>query len=174
MPPFAADGATGRVVRRIATSRGFRAVAPRVVPAADRALDRFTGGRVTLSGLLVPTLVVTTTGRRSGRPRPAPLACIPGEDGGWYVVGSNFGREHHPGWTANLLADPRAAVSAGRRRTPVRAELLDAEAKARVWPRLTAVWPAYDDYVASSGRDIRVFHLVPVDGPGEQADQPAR
>lgn len=45
--------------------------------------------------------------------------------------------------------------------TPVRAELLDDDAKARVWPELIAVWPAYDDYVESSGRNIRVFHLAP-------------
>ncbi len=48
--------------------------------------------------------------------------------------------------------------------TPVRAELLDDDAKAAVWPRLVAAWPAYDDYVESSGRNIRVFHLVPAEG----------
>ncbi len=40
----------------------------------------------------------------------------------------------------------------------------DDAAKAAVWPRLVAAWPAYDDYVESSGRNIRVFHLVPVEG----------
>jgi len=42
----------------------------------------------------------------------------------------------------------------------VQARLLDDDEKVEVWPRLTAIWPAYDDYVTSSGRNIRVFHLT--------------
>jgi deazaflavin-dependent oxidoreductase (nitroreductase family) len=108
--------------------------------------------------------VLTTTGRRSGLERETPLACVPDDTGGWWVVGSNFGREQHPAWTANLIARPEATVSFAAKLTPVRAELLDDDAKAAVWPRLVAAWPAYDDYVESSGRNIRVFHLVPVAG----------
>jgi deazaflavin-dependent oxidoreductase (nitroreductase family) len=163
MALFSTDGPVGRVVRRVATSRGFRRVGPSIVPPLDRTLHRLTGGRVVVSRLLVPSLVLTATGRTSGLPRQTPLACVPDDEGGWYVVGSNFGRENHPTWTANLLAEPAATVSYGSRITPVRADLLDADEKERVWPRLTAVWPAFDDYVASSGRDIRVFHLVPAD-----------
>jgi deazaflavin-dependent oxidoreductase (nitroreductase family) len=83
------------------------------------------------------------------------------EDGGWYVVGSNFGQEKHPAWTANLLANPDAAVTTGGKRTDVRARLLDPDEKAEVWPRLIAVWPTYDRYVERSGRDLRVFRLDP-------------
>jgi deazaflavin-dependent oxidoreductase (nitroreductase family) len=87
---------------------------------------------------------------------------VPDEgSGGWWVVGSNFGQEKHPAWTGNLIAEPVATVSYGHRDTTVRAELLDDAAKAAIWPKLTAVWPAYDDYVVSSGRNIRVFHLTP-------------
>ena len=86
--------------------------------------------------------------------------CVPDGDGGWWVVGSNFGREHHPAWTGNLIAEPRATVSFEGRTTEVAAELLDDDAKAEVWPKLVAVWPAYDDYVEASGRNIRVFHLT--------------
>ena len=52
-------------------------------------------------------------------------------------------------------------MSYGKRTTPVTAFLLDDDQKAAVWPKLVQAWPAYDDYVASSGRNIRVFHLVP-------------
>lgn len=161
MPTFSVDGRLGRVVRRVATSPTFRKVGPVVVPGTDRVLHKLTGGRVILSRLLVPSLILTTTGRRSGQARQSPLACVPDDTGGWWVVGSNFGQQAHPAWTANLLADPEATVSFGQRTTAVRAALLDDVEKAEVWPRLTAVWPAYDDYVTSSGRNIRVFHLRP-------------
>lgn len=159
-PPVAAGGRIGRGVRRIATSTAFRRVGPRVVPPVDRMLHRVTGGRVVLSQVLVPSLVLTTTGRRSGLERRTPLACLPGGDG-WWVVGSNFGREEHPAWTSNLLAAPDAVVSYRGADSPVRARLLDDTEKAEVWPRLVGMWPAYDDYVASSGRNLRVFRLEP-------------
>ncbi len=161
MALFSIDGAVGRLTRAVATSAAFRRVGPRLVPRLDRVLHRASGGRIILSRALVPSLLLTTTGRRTGEPRPTPLACLPDGSGGWWVVGSNFGQRPHPAWTANLLAEPVATVSYGGATTRVRAELLDEGAKAEVWPRLVAVWPAYDDYVRSSGRDLRVFHLVP-------------
>lgn len=159
MPRFSADHPVSRLVRKVATSRGFRKVAPQVVPPLDRAVHRLTKGRVSVSAAIVPSLMLTTIGRRSGQPRDTPLACLPEGDGTWYVVGSNFGRENHPAWTANLLANPHATVTVGRRRYEVTATLLDEDEKANVWPRLLAVWPAYDDYTAASGRDLRVFRL---------------
>lgn len=161
MARFKVDGPVGRAMRRMATSKGFRKVGPKVVPALDRTLHKLTGGRVIVSRLLVPSMVLTTTGRKSGLPRESPLACVPDGAGGWWVVGSNFGQEKHPAWTGNLLVDPQATVSFEHKTTPVTARLLSDEEKAEVWPKLTAVWPAYDDYVVSSGRNIRVFSLTP-------------
>ena len=156
------DGVVGRSVRRVATSPAFRRFGPPVVPRVDRVLHRLTRGRFVLSQVLVPSLVLTTTGRKSGVARDVPLACMPGVGGSWFVVGSNFGREHHPAWTSNLLAEPLAVVTFRGATTHVRASLLDDAAKAAVWPSLVALWPAYDDYVESSGRNIRVFELIPV------------
>lgn len=159
MPRFAVDHPVSRAVRRVATSRAFRRVAPSVVPPLDRAVHRLTRGRVGVSDAIVPNLVLTTTGRRSGAPRQSPLACVPDGADGWYVVGSNFGKEHHPAWTTNLIAHPEAAVAFRGATHAVRARLLEDEERGEVWPRLVAVWPAYDDYVAASGRELRVFHL---------------
>lgn len=161
MPQFSATGPMGRATRKVATSAAFRKVAPKVIPPLDKALHRLTGGRVIMSRAMVPSMVLTTTGAKSGLERQSPLACVPDGRNGWWVVGSNFGQQAHPSWTANLLAHPEAGVSFEGTTTPVRAELLDDDAKARVWPELIALWPAYDDYVESSGRNIRVFHLVP-------------
>jgi deazaflavin-dependent oxidoreductase (nitroreductase family) len=151
----------GRVTEWVAASRGFRAVGPKVVPPLDRLLSRLTRGRAVLSGALVPSLVLETRGAKSGQHRTTPLACLPEEDGSFLVVGSNFGRERHPAWTANLRAHPDATVTYRGRTIPVTASRLDSEEKAAVWPRLTAVWPNYDRYTQVSGRDLRVFRLVP-------------
>jgi len=158
---FDVDGPVGRAMQKMATSSWFRKVGPKVVPPMDRVLNRLTGGRVVVSSLLVPSMVLTTTGRKSGEPRVCPLACMPDGDG-WFVVGSNFGRDHHPAWTGNLIAEPRATVTYRGATVPVEAVLLDDTAKAEVWPRLVALWPAYDTYVEVSGRNIRVFRLAPV------------
>jgi deazaflavin-dependent oxidoreductase (nitroreductase family) len=155
------DGVVGRTLQRMAGSAAFARVGPRIVPPVDRALHRLTKGRVLSSRLLVPSLVLTTTGRRSGQRREVPLACLPEPDGSFLVVGSNFGREHHPAWTSNLLDQPAAQVAWRRRVVPVEAHLLDDAEKAAVWPRLVQVWPTYDRYVERSGRNLRVFRLVP-------------
>lgn len=76
-------------------------------------------------------------------------------------MGSNFGTDKHPAWSGNLLTNPEATVSFRGRRRPMKAQLLSAEEKAMVWPRLLTVWPTYDSYVERSGRDLRVFRLEP-------------
>jgi deazaflavin-dependent oxidoreductase (nitroreductase family) len=153
-------------VSAIAGSSAFLAVAPRIFPPLDRFVYRVTGGRVLVSQMVLPALVLTTTGHKSGEPRTVPLATLPDGDS-YLVVGSNFGRPNHPGWTTNLLQHPQASVTFRGSTRAVVASLLTDEEKAEVWPRLTAFWPSYDRYVERSHRDLRVFRLTPVAGdPG--------
>lgn len=152
----------GPLFQRIAGAVWFSKVGPKVVPPMDRALHRLSGGRFLLGQSLVPSLVLTTTGAVSGQPRQAPLACMPLPEGGWIVVGSNFGRERHPAWTGNLLRNPAAEVSFHGRRIPVTARLLEADERAEIWPELLKVWPVYDRYVERVDRELRVFRLTPV------------
>ncbi|MBV8160940.1 MAG: nitroreductase family deazaflavin-dependent oxidoreductase, partial [Acidimicrobiia bacterium] len=158
-----ADSRIGRAVQKVAKTRAFAATGAKVFPPVDRVLNRLTGGRVVLSASLVPSLVLTTTGRKTGQPRQTPLATRPVEDG-FLVVGSNFGKEHHPAWTANLLANPNATVTYKGETIPVVARLLDPEQKAAVWPDLLRIWPAWTSYTERSGRDLRVFRLEPERG----------
>lgn len=115
-----------------------------------------------LGRLALPTLLLTTQGRKSGLPRTVPLLYAP--DGDRFVVtASNWGQQSHPAWSGNLLACDEATVALpGGRQIPVRAALAEGAERDRVWPLVTRVWPAYDTYVERSGRAIRVFVLTPV------------
>jgi deazaflavin-dependent oxidoreductase (nitroreductase family) len=158
--PAKIDGPLGRVVVKLSGTKTFMRIGPKVVPHLDRALHKASGGRIIMSGGMLPSLMLTATGAKSGQQRTTPLATKP-EGDHWYVVGSNFGRDSHPAWTANLIANPDAEVSFKARDTPVRAHLLTAEEKAELWPRLVTFWPNYDVYTERSGRDLRVFRLDP-------------
>ena len=151
----------GPMFQKISGASWFAKVGPKIVPRLDRALHKLSGGRFLMGQSLVPSMLLTTTGALSGEPRQAPLACMPEADGGWIVVGSNFGREKHPAWTANLIKNPQAQVSFRGKSTPVTAHLLEGSDREEIWPQLMKVWPVYDKYVERSGRELRVFRLTP-------------
>ncbi|AEW94714.1 MULTISPECIES: nitroreductase family deazaflavin-dependent oxidoreductase [Streptomycetaceae] len=155
---------TRQWVQKISSTRGFAAVAPHIVPLLDKTVHRLTRGKVMLSARAMPSLVLTTTGARTGLPRTTPLACMPEAGGTFVVVGSNFGREHHPAWTANLLRHPQARISRRGRETPVTATLLTGPERDRAWQAVVRFWPPYAAYAARVDREIRLFRLVPDDG----------
>ncbi|GAA3804439.1 nitroreductase family deazaflavin-dependent oxidoreductase [Sphaerisporangium flaviroseum] len=145
----------------LTTTRGFSRVAPKIIPPADRFLNRISGGRVLMGDQMIPHLLLTTTGSKSGLPRQTPLACLPEADGTFLIVGSNFGKEHHPAWSGNLIRTPEATVSIRGRVVPVTARLLTGPDRQQAWDALKAHWPVYDHYTERSGRELRVFRLVP-------------
>jgi deazaflavin-dependent oxidoreductase (nitroreductase family) len=131
-----------------------------VLVPADRLVGRLTRGRVVALGML-PSLLLTTTGRRSGQPRTNPL--LYARDGEHFIViGSNWGQPHHPAWSNNLLAHPEATVHLGGREIPVTATLATGAERERLRRLLLEVWPAYATYERhAEGRDLRIFRLDP-------------
>jgi len=106
----------------------------------------------------VTALLLTTTGRRSGKPITKPL--IYGRDGDRYlVVGSRGGRPHHPQWYLNLSESPEVEVQVLADRFPARARTADPSEKARFWAIMTSIWPAYDEYQTRTTREIPVVIL---------------
>lgn len=151
-----------RLVQKVSSAPAFAKVAPHVIPALDRAVHRLTRGKVLLSAQVLPGVVLTATGARSGQPRRTPLACMPEEGGrSWLLVGSNFGRTGHPAWTANLLAHPDAEISWKGADIPVTARLLEGEERAAAWQAVLAFWPPYATYQARVEREIRLFRITP-------------
>jgi deazaflavin-dependent oxidoreductase (nitroreductase family) len=103
----------------------------------------------------VPTLLLTTTGRRSGKEHTTPL--IYGRDGDRYlIVASRGGAPEHPQWYLNLVANPEIGVQVMGDRFKARARPASAEGKPALWQTMTEIWPAYDEYQARTRRDIPI------------------
>jgi deazaflavin-dependent oxidoreductase (nitroreductase family) len=144
----------------VSRTRAFRRAGPRIMPPLERAMRVVSRGRMPLSGLAVPSLVLHTTGAKSGLPRDTELMyCPDGED--MLVTGSNFARDAHPAWTANLMRHPDAAVTLRGRRVRVRAALIPAEEREATWVELERNWPGYRGYERAAGRELRIFRLSP-------------
>jgi len=103
-------------------------------------------------------LLLTTTGRRSGRERTMPLIHR-AHDGRWVVVASKGGWPANPSWYENLLANPDATIQLKDEIIPVRASTAEGEERARLWSLMTEVWPDYDSYQARTEREIPVVVL---------------
>ncbi|MEU7134629.1 nitroreductase family deazaflavin-dependent oxidoreductase [Streptomyces sp. NPDC046261] len=153
--------AVERLVRTVSSTRAFARIAPHFVPAADRAIHRMTHGKKLLSSYMLPSVLLTSTGAKSGLARRTPLACMPDDrtDSAWTLIGSNFGRPGHPAWTANLMAHPDARISWKGRDIPVRARLLRGAERERTWAAVLEFWPPYARYQARVEREIRLFRL---------------
>ena len=118
-----------------------------------RLLGKIDGGRV-------PLLLLTTTGRKSGKKRTTPLAYMR-DDGSYVVVASYNGAPKHPAWYLNLRSNPDAEVRAGKESFRASAETAATEERERLWPRLVAAYPSYDDQQANTKRELPVVMLHP-------------
>jgi deazaflavin-dependent oxidoreductase (nitroreductase family) len=108
----------------------------------------------------VPTLLLTTTGRKSGQLRTSAL--IYGRDGDDYlVVASMGGAPEHPQWYRNLTANPTAEIQVRGEHIPVAARTADEDEKPRLWSIVTNYWPNYDVYQTRTARVIPVVVLTP-------------
>ncbi|MCV7380946.1 nitroreductase [Mycobacterium alsense] len=121
---------------------------------------RDSGGEVGYIWNGVPTLLLTTTGRRTGKQRTSAL--IFARDGGDYlVVASKGGAPSHPSWYVNLQANPEARIQVRADEFAVVARTASATEKPRLWQIVTGVWPNYDAYQTRTDRDIPVVILTP-------------
>ena len=111
---------------------------------------------------VLPTLLLTTTGRKSGEDRPLPL--IYGEAGeSFVVIASKGGMPTHPVWFLNLEAKPECELMVGPRAVSARARVAEGDERAKLWANMAKIYPPYDAYQKSAGdRTIPVVVLDPV------------
>ncbi|WP_033292286.1 nitroreductase family deazaflavin-dependent oxidoreductase [Amycolatopsis jejuensis] len=105
-----------------------------------------------------PVLVLTTKGRKTGQDRKFALI-YQEEDGNPVIVASKGGAPNHPGWYLNLLANPEVGVQVKADKFTATARTATGEERARLWGKLAAVWPDYDNYQTRTDREIPVVVL---------------
>ena len=151
------------VIAPLTRTRVFRRVlGPVLLPPVERFVAWLSHGRVQVSALLVPSLVLHTVGAKSGEPRDAALMYTPDGHGRAIVAGTNFAGSRHPAWTANLLAHPDAEITVRGRRMPVHATPIPETERDTAWATIERQWPGYRNYERESGRTVRLFRLQPV------------
>jgi proline iminopeptidase len=103
-------------------------------------------------------LLLTTTGRSSGRETTVPL--IYGLDGDTpVIVASKGGAPEHPGWFRNLARNPEVGVQIMGERFRAHARVAEGEERERLWERMNEIWPHYDEYATRTEREIPVVVL---------------
>jgi deazaflavin-dependent oxidoreductase (nitroreductase family) len=150
-----------RVIGFVGTSRPVTRLHPHVY--------RFTGGRGPIGrNFGVQNVIVTMTGRTTGKRREVPLfAFADGAD--FIVIGSNGGDDREPAWVGNLRAEPAATLRVGRRQWPVRAHVAEAEERERLWGLAATAYPGYEVYRAMTDRRIPVVVLRPAEADSDSA-----
>jgi proline iminopeptidase len=113
------------------------------------------------SEMTVPSLLLTTTGRKSGEAFIFPL--FYGEEGdSIIVVASKGGAPDHPGWYKNLVANPEVEVQVGTRHFKAKARTVTGAAREGLWQKALKFWPPYADYAKKTEREIPVVLLDPI------------
>jgi len=121
-------------------------------------LYRRSGGRIGGKMFGAPLLLLTTTGRKSGRSWTVPLMYqIDGDR--WVIIASNGGSAKHPAWWLNLRSQPDASAQIGRETYPVTAAETTGEERERLWRRMADMYKGYDGYAQKTTREIPVVVL---------------
>jgi F420H(2)-dependent quinone reductase len=142
-------------------SRSLGTIGLRWAGKLNTPVYRLTRGRLLARVGRAPVLLLTTTGRRSGQSRTAPLVYL--ADGErMVVIGSNAGNAKTPAWALNLKANPEAEVEIGRARQAVRARVAEGAEREQLWHRCNEQYAGFDDYAERTDREIAVFVLEPV------------
>lgn len=135
--------------------------APSFIKNTHVYLYRLTGGVIGGKMGSRSLLLLTTTGRKSGKERVTPLLYLP-DDNRYLLAASNYGSEQHPQWYLNLQANPKASVQIGKHIQTVTAQIASAEERPRLWARFTQ-FSNFAGYERKTTREIPVVILTPVE-----------
>lgn len=127
-----------------------------------RTLLTVSGGRIGWSAMNMPVLELTTSGRKSGKPRAVMLTSPYQEGDKLVIVASRGGDDTHPAWFLNLRDDPEVQVAVkGGPQQSMHAHIANSKERARLWPKVVADHKNYADYQTKTDREIPLVLLEP-------------
>lgn len=134
----------------------------KMVNCLHRATLKVSRGRLGNSFYGMPSLELTTTGRKSGRQHAVMLTAPIVDGDSCIVVASRSGDPTNPGWYWNLRADPQVwvAFQNGSQREMC-AEVVSVEERAQLWPQIAAEYSTYANYQKKTSREIPLVRLKP-------------
>ncbi len=132
----------------------------RLLSRVHRMLFRVTGGRIGRRLVKNDMLLLTTTGRRTGRSHTVPLLYL--EEGDTTVIIASFGgRDRHPAWYLNLLTTPSVSVQKAGKIFTATARTTSSTERVIWWPRVVAAYADYQSYQTRTDRQIPIVLLEP-------------
>jgi len=117
----------------------------RAAIAAHVALYRLSGGKIGGQAQHMPVLLLTTTGRKSGKQHTTALVYMPDGDD-FVVVASNGGQARLPNWWLNMRKSKQTRIEVGRKRLRVSVQEATPEERQRLWPRVIAYRAGHETY----------------------------
>ena len=130
--------------------------------AIGTTLYKTTGGKIggRISGLEV--LLLTTTGRKTGKKRTTPLGYFKDREDSYVIIGSNAGFDTHPAWFHNIRSQPHVTIQVKDRELEVNAEVAGPEKRNQLWTQLVKLAPFYGNYEKKTHREIPIVILHPI------------
>lgn len=150
-----------RAMRNLAATKAGRILFRRTAHYLDQLVSKLSGGKHSFAGIVagLPTVILTTTGAKSGKPRTIALLGIPHSDG-VAVVAANYGDARHPGWYHNLKANPAARVTIDGDTWDATARLATPDEREQIWAQGIELYPGLIKERAWAGdRQIEAFVL---------------
>ena len=164
--PRARPSAWKRGMQRLVATRLGAAVHRMIAAPLDASIMKASGGRVSFAAGVLPVVVLTSIGARSGQRRETPLAYFTDGDG-VILTAANYGGARHPGWYHNLSAHPECELHIGRRGGPFVAHEIEGADRERLFSLAVDLYRGYRTYTQLTDgiRTIRMLRLTP-GGPG--------
>ena len=135
-------------------------LALKAMNTAHRIILSLSGGRLGWEAGNMPVLELTTTGRKSGKPRSVMLTSPIQEGESILIVSSRGGDDFHPAWCLNLVANPRVPVTLkGEPTKTMTARTATADERARLWPIVEQKYKGYAGYQQRTDREIPLIFL---------------
>ena len=144
------------------TASTAKDVMARVGNVLHRAIVKGSNGRIGGTGFGMPVVILTTTGRKSGKKRSTMLTTPIHDDQRVVLVASYGGDDRHPAWFLNLRDNPDVELEMRGKKRAMRARVASSDEKATLWPDVVKSHKGYADYQTKTEREIPLVILEPV------------